>query len=85
MIQVSTGNHTDDLRAIESNNDNDTSRLRVYTADCLTWRNVTLPHHTPIDFKYSKLAFDGHTNIFMASPNDSAVHVGSLSRQYYER
>jgi hypothetical protein len=60
----------------------------VYTVDKqrvgdnVTWRDVTLPSHVTVDLQYCKLAYDGHTNMFVTDFNNKAVHVWSVSGQY---
>ena len=46
----------------------------------LTWRDVTVPSH--VNIRVSRLAYDGHQNIFTADFYKRAVHVWSVSGQY---
>jgi hypothetical protein len=70
VIKVSTDSNTDVLwTLVWSAKD---WRLRVYTVDKrravgdnVTWRDVTLPSHVTVDLSSSKLAYDGHTSIFV--------------------
>ena len=88
VIKVSTDSNTDVLwTVVESAKD---CRLRVYTVDKrravgdnVTWRDVTLPSHVTVSLSESKLAYDGHTSIFVTdSVSNRAVHVWSVSGQY---
>ncbi len=86
IIKVSIDNYTDEFWTREYNTVSQC--LSVYTLDNrlvngeLTWCDVTLPDHTPVDFHCGRLAFDGHTNIFMTDFDNRAVHVWSVSGQY---
>ena len=87
VIKVSTDSNTDVLwTVIRSAGE---WRLRVYTVDKrravgdnVTWRDVSLPSHVNVDLSYSRLAYDGHTSIFVTDRSNRAVHVWSVSGQY---
>jgi hypothetical protein len=63
-------------------------RLRVCTVDKrqagnnVTWCDVTLPSRVTVDLQSVRLAYDGHTNIFINDVANKAVHVWSVSGQY---
>jgi hypothetical protein len=70
VIKVSTDSNTDVLWTVVRSAED--WRLRVYTVDKrravgdnVTWRDVTVPSHVTVDFSFSRLAFDGHSNIFV--------------------
>jgi hypothetical protein len=88
VIKVSTDSNTDVLWTLVVRSAEDW-RLRVYTVDKrravgdnVTWRDVTLPSHVTVDLSYSRLAYDGHTSIFVTDKSNRAVHVWSVSGQY---
>jgi hypothetical protein len=63
-------------------------RLRLCTVDKrqtgnkVTWHDVTLPSHVTVDLQNARLAYDGHTNIFINDFANKAMHVLSVSGQY---
>jgi hypothetical protein len=64
--------------------------LRVYTVDkrrvgnnIITSHDITLPGHVTISLQYSKLTFDGHTNVFITDFENKAVHMWSVSDRQY--
>jgi hypothetical protein len=70
VIKVSTDSNTDVLWTLVWSAED--WRLRVYTVDKrravgdnVTWRDVTVPSHVTVDLGDSKLAYDGHTSIFV--------------------
>ncbi len=88
VIKVSTHNPAgDDFWTLEENEDAHNHRLRVYTVNRksadggLTWRDVTLPSHVHI-LTSSKLAHDGHMNIFLTDFSRRAVYVLRVNGQY---
>jgi hypothetical protein len=88
----SNGNDDEDTDNNNERDDNDKDniawRLRIYIVDKrrasnnITWRDINIPSHVTVDLNYAKLAYDGHTNVFVASPCGKAVHVWSVSGQY---
>jgi hypothetical protein len=85
--KVSTDSNTDVLWTLVWSADD--WRLRVYTvdkrravSDNVTWRDVTIPSHMTVGLYYSRLAYDGHTSIFVTDCITRAVHVWSVSGQY---
>jgi hypothetical protein len=89
VIKVSSESDTDTFWTLETlNEDDDCWRMRMYTVDKrrvsnnVTWRDISLPNHVTVDLSYAKLAYDGHTNIFVTSSSNYVVHVWSVSGQY---
>ena len=89
VIRVSRDRHTDDWWTLEYK-DMDT-RLRVYTTGDrgqtgghVTWRDVTVPSQAHITGN-SRLAYDGHTNIFLNDSYNRAIHVLSTVSGQYDR
>ena len=89
VIKVKTNDNCDDFWTLETDN-KDKWRVRVYSvnrrrAENVTWRDVAV---TTSDGKQvglgilSRLALDGHTNIFLSELNNQAVHVLSSSGGY---
>jgi hypothetical protein len=87
VIKASTDTDTDVLwTVVKSFGD---WRLQVYTVDKrpaaggnVTWRDVTLPSHVTVSLSESKLAYDGHTSVFVTDFYNGAVHAWSVGGQY---
>jgi WD40 repeat protein len=69
--------------------DNENWRLQVYTvnkqraSNNVTGHDVTLPLFVTVNLQYSKLAYDGLTNVFVTDVYSKAVHVWSVSDRQY--
>jgi WD40 repeat protein len=88
-IRVSTDNDKDVFWTHEvMKNDKTNRRLQVCIVDkhCsgtkVTRHNVTLPSQVTVNLQHTRLAFDGHANIFVADANNKAVYVWSVHGQY---
>jgi hypothetical protein len=89
VIKVSSEINMNTFWTVETFYEDDNNwRLRMYTVDKrqdsnnVIWRDITLPSHVDIDLRYAKLAYDGHTNIFVTDTGNKVVHVWSVSGQY---
>jgi hypothetical protein len=91
---ASNKSDSNDILVIKSNG-NGHWRMCVYTTTnrydtggCLTWCDITLPpsireKETKIRVEDVRLAFDGHTYIYVPDSYNKSVHVWSVDGQYH--
>lgn len=100
VVRVLTSDQTTDYWALEFNENaeedsKDRNWLRIYTTNKrqtaeklggVTWRVVALPEHLTIFDNYgNRLAYDGHTSIFLTAYHSKTVHVFSTVTGHYSR